>query len=478
MSFIFSADDFDNYVGDRKSKVIKSKILDGQSARFSLETSPSKISLENYSDNLIALNEDLKFSPVVSEQYVLQENIRNSFGKDKTLNTTDIAGHPDFKLLVLGETKEHFITTMFVDIKGSTELSLKYPDDLKFIYEFKNGVIKSCIDVIRGFDGYVHRIMGDAVLGFFGSSSIGKSQSILDCLNAASLLAIVLENAIKPWLMRKNKEFDEKDFGFRIGCNFGDNNEILWGNYGYGYVGEISPTGLPVDLAAKLQSEADKNQIMLGQGLLDYFNFPEILSSKKVVNGYEVDYLRPEEYRKKNGQKLNYTMRLLKRDEYILGLPIGRNAKIKYTKLINEEDLVIDSDSFRLQAFVSRPGTNKFDAYFSNSQVIPKGSKIKVELIATEMVKFKYFTVNFYKKNNSGFKNELDLDSALDPEHEDFDFEIDEDSDFTVSYGLFDRPAKFQRDCTYKGLHSIRCEVVDKKTKKILFRDYVYVPIE
>lgn len=478
MSFIFSEEDFDKYVNDRKPKIIKSRIHDGQSVTFSLETTPRTVVLEHYSNTKIALDENIKFSPIVSEQYVLQKKIRSSFGKTKELNKTNIAGHPDFEKLVLGQTKEHFITTMFVDIKGSTELSLKYPDDLEFIYNFKNGVIKSCIDVIRGFDGFVHRIMGDAVLGFFGSSTVGKSQSILDCLNAATLLAVVLENTIQPWLVSQNKQFDEKDFGFRIGCNFGDNNEILWGNYGYGYVGEISPTGLPVDLAAKLQSEADKNQIMLGQGLLEFFNFPEILSGKKKVNGYEVDFLKQDEYEKKDGQKLNYIMRLLKRDEYILGLPIGRKSKLRYTKFQNGKKLIVDSDYFILKILISEPGSNVFENYYSNSKVIPKGSKVKVEVVATGKTILKNYTVNFYKTNNSGFKNEIDLENALDPEHEDYELEIDYDSDYTVSYGFTSRPAIFQRDCSYKGLHTIRCDVVDKKSKETLFRDYIYVPIE
>jgi len=467
MDFKFTENDFDSYVRERVYKSLKFESGDGQLVTAGLET---------FSDRKIAFDHDVVFSPIVPEQYYLQNQIRKAFGKSSEPNATKIAEHPDFKSLSDGITKNHFITTMFVDIKGSTELSLKYPGDLQLIYDFKNAVIRSCIDVIRGFDGYVHRIMGDAVLGFFGSTDISRSQSILDCLNAATMLALVLENTIQPWLKKTYVSFNEKDFGFRVGCNFGDSHEILWANYGYEKVGEISPTGLPVDLAAKLQSEADTNQIMLGQGLLEYFNFPYDLSAFKQTNNRMVKFLKPE-YTQNNGEKLNYIMRLLKRDDYTLGLPIGRNTKQNYIKNINEEDRIIDNNSFSLKVFISKPGSNRFSTYSSNSKILEKGSKIKVEVDVRNTRFGKWFKVNFYKVNNSGFKNEPELDRALDPEHEDHEIAIDHQADFTVDYSLISKPAKFERDCKYKGLHSIKCEVIDSNDK-VIFRDYVYVPIE
>nr|WP_283774092.1 adenylate/guanylate cyclase domain-containing protein [Acinetobacter amyesii] len=422
-----------------------------------------------------ALDESLKLTIKEPEQYKLQQQIREVFGRGNTLNFSTIADHPDFNSLVHGGVKKQYITTMFVDIKGSTKLSLKYPDSLEFIYKFKNAVIKTCIEVIHAFDGHVHRIMGDAVLGFFGSTKISKEQSILDCINAASMLTVLLEQTIKPWLKSQKEDFDVRDFGFRVGCNFGDDSEVLWGNYGFGAVGEVSPTGLPVDLAAKLQGLANKNQIMMGQGILEFFNFPEDLSEiKSVQENYEdkpVHFVTPN-YIKADGSSLNYTMRLLKINKYILGLPLPLQLKRSVTTGISNNEHVIPNHRFELTAEVHDPKGFK-KKYISNSEVIKKNSKIIATLNSKNLILGEFLKVIFYKKNHSGFKNEPILEKFLEEEI------IKEDikADGTSTLNIFRGNKTFQRDCNFKGLHYIRCDVLDSK-QNVVFRDYIYVPIE
>ncbi|HCQ9868276.1 adenylate/guanylate cyclase domain-containing protein [Acinetobacter baumannii] len=451
MSFSFSVNDFDKYFNQTKG----------------LYDSIHSIQ-ENKS---IALDSNIGFIVGEPEQYKLQRLIREAFGKKEVVNTSNIADHPDFKSLINGGTKNQFITTMFVDIKGSTRLSLKYPNDLNFIYKFKNAVIKSCIDVIRAFDGHVHRIMGDAVLGFFGSSEINRSQSILDCLNSAAMLTVVLEHTIKPWLQSEKPDFDVKDFGFRIGCNFGDDEEVLWANYGFGNVGEISPTGLPVDLAAKLQGLANKNQIMMGQGLLEYFNFPHDFSRIKTsISGginIENEFITPN-YTKQDGSSLNYIMRLLQTHKYILGLPLPLDLKREFTNQINNNEKIISNEKFELSAELIH-SSGYSEKYYSNSRVIEKNLKIKAILTAKNITLLERYKVIFYKKNHSGFKDEPELSRYLQEEIEENDLISQQINHFITTFN-------FQRDCNFKGLHYIRCDVVDTASN-VVFRDYIYVPI-
>lgn len=472
MSFKFSVDDFDNIVNSRNYK----KAPRTEMIRKSRNS--TNFSLENYSgiSDCLAKNESLTLTISEPEQYILQSKIREAFGKGNTLNLSTIADHPDFNSLVHGGTKNQFITTMFVDIKGSTKLSLKYPNCLEFIYLFKNAVIKSCIEVIHAFDGHVHRIMGDAVLGFFGSSSVSKPQSILDCINAAAMLTVILEHTIKPWLKSQKEDFDVGDFGFRIGCNFGDDDEILWANYGFGDVGEVSPTGLPVDLAAKLQGLANKNQIMMGQGLLNFFNFPENFSEikKSQVNyNYEPNpYISPN-YSKSDGTKLNYVMRLLKTHTYILGLPLPLDLKALVTNdKVRYDQRVIPSNNFNLSAELTDIDQTS-SAYYSNSKIIRKGSKLKVVLQANNLNFTDFYKVVFYKVNQLGFNNEPALMSFLDEEIESQDLNTDNKGAINC---FFSRKI-FKRDCNYRGLHYIKCEVFSRDNK-VVFRDYIYVPIE
>ncbi|OYQ79107.1 hypothetical protein B9T12_04850 [Wohlfahrtiimonas chitiniclastica] len=412
--------------------------------------------------------------PTKLYEYTLQKYLRGWFKKNKAINTTSIADHPDFADLIEGEPIHQYITTVFIDIKGSTRLSLLYPD-LKTIYVFKNAVIQACIEVIRSFDGYVHRIMGDAVLGFFGSKNTSKPQSILDCMNCVSILTVVLNEMIKPWLKTHRPEFDPNHFGFRIGCDFGDDNDVLWGNYGYGKVGEISPTGLSVDLASKLQNLAQKNQIMIGEGILKYFNFPEtftfIQQTQKNGKSKDEKFVTPN-YTCHNGQLLNYMMRGLNIPKYLLGLPLPIDFKDQYIALPDQEK-IIKNGSFIIEAKIRQPNDNKTEHYISNSEVVKKGSTIFVCLKATSQLALtKKFLVKFTKTNHSGFDNEPELIEMLDPEQEDFIY------DEIKGYDVCNTNASFSRSCSYKGIHEIKCEVLDSQSRTVIFRDYIYVPIE
>ena len=274
-------------------------------------------------------------------EYVIQQYIRTLFDKPG-INSGGIAQHPDFLTLALDNTtKNQYVSTLFIDIKGSTRLSLIY--DLEFVYKFKNAVLQTCIEIVRSFDGYVHRLMGDALMAFFGSSSMDKEQAAIDSINCSLMCKLTLERAIKPWLER-HKGFDASTFGFRIGCNFGDDHEVLWGNYGFGYLGEVSPTGLPVDLAAKLQGLATKNEIMIGQGIIDFIRWPEEYSAIKTEcrSGIDVPvkFVTPN-YVKKDGNNLDYSMRLLGYENCLEYLPIDSEVKssLKGSKYIDNPSI-------------------------------------------------------------------------------------------------------------------------------------------
>ena len=279
----------------------------------------------------------------------------------------------------------------------------------------------------------------------------------------------------KPWLQQEKPSFDSRDFGFRIGCNFGNNDEILWANYGFGKIGEVSPTGLPVDLAAKLQALAQKNQTMLGQGLLEYFNFPIVFSNIKIVmkNGEKIEkkIITPD-YTKADGSNLNYTMRLLNSDKYILGLPLPLHLKSYITLNVREEEKIIPNINFSLKAeLINKEGI--VINYISNSKVIEKDSSIIVSLLAANIKLGSHYKVKFIKQNNTGFNDEPELKESL--EQEIIEGELEEKSTYyKLSY--FQKSCVFKRDCKYKGLHYIKCEVL--KNEEIVFRDYIYVPIE
>jgi class 3 adenylate cyclase len=402
-------------------------------------------------------------------EYQIQRPLRKYFDKPD-YNYTTIAQHPDFHHLKdSDEIINQYICSMFIDIKGSTRLSLKY--DLPFVYKFKNAVIQACIEVIRSFDGYVHRIMGDAVLGFFGSSEITKEQAILDCMNCAAMLKIVLEQNIQPWLREEKPDFEDvQDFGFRIGCNFGDDHEVLWANYGYGATGEVSPTGLPVDLAAKLQGLSSKNKSMMGQGILEFFNWPENFSQVKTreKNGETINIPHVTPNYVKDGYPLNYMMRELDQKNYLQGLPIPTDIKQNLCSGITHNNLIT------LKNKITSSDGEVYD-FKSNSKVIPKNSSITTEVhIFNESILLFPLNIKFIKKNNLGFNNEPELLETINQKDE---------AEFTIYYSTGTRQQtnihkkSINRDCMYRGIHQLICEVRNKDNK-LIFRDIVNVPIE
>lgn len=425
--------------------------------------------IEESFDSTMGMESKSKSQSAVHVEYSLQRHLREMFGRDG-INSNSIASHPDFYALAQSnDTINQYICPIFIDIVGSTRLSLKY--DLEFVYKFKNAVIQACIEVIRTFDGYVHRIMGDAVLGFFGGSNISKEQAALDCINATVMLNVVLDKVIRPWLKSEKEDFEEvHDFGFRIGCNFGDDNEVLWGNYGYGNVGEVSPTGFPIDLAAKLQGLSSKNKAMLGQGLLEILNFPEdftsIKNSTKSGEKVQIPYIVPNYVI--NGKEINYIMRVLNFDNYIAGLPIGTylkesiSTKIKYNPSIN------------LDVIVEKTNGEKIN-FCQGGNIIDRGSSINfsIRILSETHLGFP-LRVRFRKINQLGFKNEENL---LDEENHIEKFEqIVNKTNKTGLVKNFE-VRNFSRQCEFKGVHQFQCEVLNKENY-LIFRDVVNVPIK
>lgn len=395
----------------------------------------------------------------ISESYI-ENAIRQMFNRKGSSNTY-INDHPDFKDLVHnGESINQYICPLFIDIRGSTRLGLVYP--LEFVRDFKNAVIRMCIEVVRAFDGYVHRIMGDAVLAFFGSSSISEEQAIIDTLNAVCILDFLLLNSVRPYLESTNPYFEaNQHFGFRIGINYGSKDEVLWSNYGYGKAGEVSATGFPIDVAAKLQSLADKNTTMLGQGLLHKINFPKNFSTIKLdKESNPMKFVKPNYTIK--GTPINYNMRILNKNEYMKGLFISTEAK---EKLFPKE---IKSDSKFTLNVSHKNGGVKYP-FFPNT-VVPKNHEIIITVIATYTEIFgKRFKVYFEKINNEGENNESSFvdDYTNNGLNESLAFQEINSNNLT---------ATFKRDCTFRGIHRVKCSITDWDNK-VVYSELINIPI-
>lgn len=414
----------------------------------------------------VALESDSTREPphLPVDEYELQRIVRPWFGKIG-INDTKIGTHPDFIDLEQHSNKtiSHHVCTMFVDIKGSTRLALLY--DLEKVYQFKNTVLKACIEVIRALDGCVHRLMGDAVMAFFGRSNQSKEQSIADAINCSITLKIFLEFTVKQWM--KLNDFDEQDFGFRIGCDFGDDSEVLWGGFGYKNVGEVTATGLPVDMASKLQNQADKDHIMLGQGLIDFAFWPDEFSAQKEKydNGKTelIPYVTPQ-ITDKNNSPLNYKMRHLNFDKYIRVLAIPRKIRVQISR-----DIIANPDIF-YDCHVKDDNTK----YISASRYLNKRLSIEFKVRASTKGRLKFPLKVLLTKNNYG------KDVPLDQLEQDYERV---QTIYKTKNNNYINPTKpfeevvFDEATAYRGIHTMKCEVRDS-SKKLIFRDWIGVMIK
>ncbi|MGS4633918.1 hypothetical protein [Enterobacter roggenkampii] len=123
------------------------------------------------------------------------------------------------------------------------------------VFNIKNTIIKYAIEIIQAFDGHVHRIMGDAVMAFFRTKEHEASESLMmknavDSINCATYLIEFMEKVITPIIEEQGAD---EPVGIRVGVDYGNNDDVIWGNYGAFGAFEVTATSYNVDVAAKLQ---------------------------------------------------------------------------------------------------------------------------------------------------------------------------------------------------------------------------------
>lgn len=173
--------------------------------------------------------------------------------------------HPDFKHLKGTDKKEyHYITSAFIDIKGSTNLNDSY--ELETIYTITNTIQSAAIHVCLLFGGHIQRLQGDGVFVYFGGKSIAKAEAVKNAVTATSMFTYFVKND----LQRIFEEEGVENISTRIGIDFGDDRDVLWGNFGVGQCIELTTLSLHTSLAPKMQSHAGKNGIIVGQNVKDW----------------------------------------------------------------------------------------------------------------------------------------------------------------------------------------------------------------
>ncbi len=252
--------------------------------------------------------------PVVQRDS-LQAPLRKVYGKGNPLPIA-YGDHPDFEHLRGTNQTEHCaITTLFMDIESSTRYGLLYPPE--DVLRIKNAFLCCATEIVRAFDGHVHRFMGDAVMAFFGGKDVRPEVGAVDAINAAAFLAYYVDKAVIPQLGAHGYH---DPFGVRIGVDHGSEEHVVWGPCGYPGIEEVTATSFYVDIASKLQHAAARNQIMIGQSLRRLVDFPHELLETKTVQHNGSQQLRPyvlPNHTDRAGNPVNYGQFVLNGADYL-----------------------------------------------------------------------------------------------------------------------------------------------------------------
>ncbi|MBL7175192.1 MAG: FHA domain-containing protein [Desulfobacteraceae bacterium] len=150
------------------------------------------------------------------------------------------------------EPKELNATILFSDIIGFTTLSEQMPP--REINMILNYYFSRMTDIVFEYDGTLDKYMGDSLMAVFGAPMEKEGdaeRAILAALNMRRELAVMME-----------KLRAERRFNIRIGINTG---RVLAGNIGSPQRMDYTVIGDPVNIASRLESLAQPNQILIGE---------------------------------------------------------------------------------------------------------------------------------------------------------------------------------------------------------------------
>lgn len=148
------------------------------------------------------------------------------------------------------------MVVMYVDLVGSTHITLSLPED-------KVAIIITCFAqemaaTIRHHNGYVLKFVGDAVIGYFVAEE-NQLQPVDNAILCAKSMISVIQNGINPIL----NQYDYPDLAIKVGIDYGENMIVRYGaDAKKSHVDIIGPV---MNIAAKIQNMAKPNQILIGE---------------------------------------------------------------------------------------------------------------------------------------------------------------------------------------------------------------------
>lgn len=150
------------------------------------------------------------------------------------------------------EGERRIVTILFCDVKGSTSMAEQL--DPEEWAEIMNNAFEYLIKPVHDYEGTVARLMGDAILAFFGAPLAHE-----DDPQRAILAGLEIIENITQYREKIQQQYG-MDFSVRVGLNTG---LVVVGNIGSDYKFEYTAMGDAINLAARMQTAADPNSVFI-----------------------------------------------------------------------------------------------------------------------------------------------------------------------------------------------------------------------
>jgi class 3 adenylate cyclase/tetratricopeptide (TPR) repeat protein len=166
------------------------------------------------------------------------------------------------------------VTMLFCDLKGSTAAAEGLdPEDWT---EIMNGAFAQMIKPVYQYEGTIARLMGDALLAFFGAPIAHE-----DDPRRAILAGLDIVEAVRPYREQIRERYGV-DFDVRVGINTG---LVVVGAVGSDLRMEYSALGDAINLAARMEQTAEPGTVRIAH---DTYKLVKNLFEFRSLGGVEV----------------------------------------------------------------------------------------------------------------------------------------------------------------------------------------------
>ena len=236
---------------DTTSDELNEESADGRDS----EKSPDETSASNVVDMMLGKQAEktIDSETMIQEtQKRIWKSLKHGIEYDATVDRSDafLRQHVNEKI--------HMVV-LFVDLVGSTNISLTLPEEKVAI--IISSFAQEMALAIKQHNGFVLKFVGDAVIGYFMHTSVLIAAD--NAVSCAQRMIQIMDQGVNPIL----NNYDYPDLLLHIGLDYGDNMIVRYGSdKEKSHVDILGPT---MNIAAKIQSMAKPQQILIGHDVYE-----------------------------------------------------------------------------------------------------------------------------------------------------------------------------------------------------------------